>query len=311
MNYHYIIIFIITLVIISGIISIQVSNNFMFAAKVSTVKAPTSCPTGQRLDPVSKKCIQIRRDQNQLIKPKPTSCPSGQKYNPQNQMCVPNTQICPTGQKVDPVSKKCVAQGPGSCPPGMIWYVNGQYCIQDKKTQPPTQPPTKLKAPQNCPPGMIWYVNGQQCIKVPPTQPIAKPAPFCDFPYVLDPKTNKCAMPPTQKPHCTYGQDSNGNCLSAPNRPCPNGLQWNQQFSRCVKPGSGNPYECPSGTKLNTLSNQCVDQIQTCPNGQIWSPNDQKCVTKTKLDICPEGSMWNYKTNACVPNYSASLAGLY
>lgn len=44
---------------------------------------------------------------------------------------------------------------------------------------------------------------------------------------------------------------------------------------------------------------------------QIWNPNDQKCVTKTKLDICPEGSIWNYKTNTCVPNYSASLAGLY
>lgn len=56
-------------------------------------------------------------------------------------------------------------------------------------------------------------------------------------------------MPPTQKPHCQYGQDSKGNCNSAPNQPCPNGLQWNQQFSRCVQPGSGNPYEANMESK--------------------------------------------------------------
>lgn len=62
-------------------------------------------------------------------------------------------------------------------------------------------------------------------------------------------KHQTCIMPPTQKPHCQYGQDSKGNCNSAPNQPCPNGLQWNQQFSRCVQPGSGNPYEANMESK--------------------------------------------------------------
>lgn len=186
---------------------------------------------------------------------------------------------------------------PEICPPGSEYDMRSNTCSTLPVPEPPEPPPTPdeppppepppVEPPAPEPPKPVLPDEPKPAPPAPPIVPAPAPAP------VPKPATAKCPkwfFPSPADPSVCRP-------VVAPGGPgCPDGMEWDAEeglMGGCVPIAAPPPRPAPIVPAPAPAPRPAPAR---CPQGQVWSPAANMCVTP---GLCPEGYEWVQSILAC------------
>uniref|UniRef100_A0A182R440 EGF-like domain-containing protein n=1 Tax=Anopheles funestus TaxID=62324 RepID=A0A182R440_ANOFN len=245
-------------------------------------------------------------------------CPSGYRIAPDTRSCIQAS--CPNGFKLTGIGTTCEKRelrSPKACPPGWDFFqgacyrrslcrngtIEGAYCVEREFTRP-TCPEGYIQRGEDCAkegscPGSA-LIDGM-CVQ------IADPAPCPDGTYrhgkhCVYPDAPECEDVQYVATECGSEVDSRGYCWRRSAPTCPQG--YRMRDDRCIACQTEKP-NCPSNMAIR--QEMCTAERIICPEGHFL--RNGHCVTlHVTRPRCPAGD-YTLCNGFCIMSYAHECKG--